>query len=302
MNFKQHHSDLKNKLLKLENKRLSEKTGKLKDTFHKGVYVISQFEDQDSYKIGLARGSSGLYQRVKSYAICYPYSDELWVHFMVICLSTTAAEKFEKVVLANKGLHKVEKNPTKGSLEWRVDSRYHSVKDAITQACVDHPNLWQKIIVFGKNGYQVIHNDLTKKYTRATFKLEKPLDSFTGKTNVYGTNEFLAVRKPGRRAKPIAPAKPLPPIPAPKGKFAKHTDDLAGRTILFKWDSSKPGDPRGWFKGHVLARKTTKREQAKGFNWNVKYTKADTNGEIMGTVATGLFALNYGKKWVLLRK
>jgi hypothetical protein len=317
MNFKQNHNDIKNKLLKLENKRISEKTGKLKDTYHKGVYFISQYADdampagtENAYKVGLARGASGLYQRVKSYAICYPYSDELWLHFMVICLSATDAEKFEKVVLADPDLHKIEKNPTKGSLEWRVNTRYHNIKDAIRMACIKHPDLWQKIIVFGENGWQVIHNDVSKKYTRSTFKLEKPNAEHPSRTNIYGTDEFIPVSKRGRKRKPVErhikqiPLKQIPITPPSSNyKFARYTEGepLAGRSILFKWDSTKPDQPRGWFKGVVAARKTTKREKEKGYNYNVKYTKENTQGEIVGTVATNLSRENYRKKWLLLR-
>ena len=297
MNFKSNHSDIKKKLLKLENKRTSSK-GILKDTFHKGVYVISQFEDQDSYKIGLARGNSGLYQRIKSYAIGYPYSDELFVHFMVICLSTTDAEQFEKIILSDKGLNKVEKNPSKGSLEWRINSKYNTIHNSITKACIDYPNLWQKIIVFGKNGWEVIHNDVTKKYTRSTFKLEKPVDDYTGKTNIYGTTEFIAQKKP----KVVKEVKHnTTPIYQPTSKADTYTDNIVGRMILFKWDSTDPNNPRGWFKGKVLAKKTTKLEKSKGFNYNVKYTKKDTNSQINGTVASQLIKSTYGSKWFILK-
>jgi hypothetical protein len=297
MNFKSNISDIKNKLLKLENKRTSHK-GKLKDTFHKGVYVISQFENQDSYKIGLARGTSGLYQRIKSYAIGYPYSDELFVHFMIICLSATDAEKFEKIILADTALNQVEQNPSKGSLEWRINSKYNTIQNSITKACLDYPNLWQKIIVFGKNGWEVVHNDVTKKYTRSTFKLEKPSDDYTGKTNVYGTTEFIAHKNP-KVIKEVK--KNTIPISKPTSRADNYSENIVGRTVLFKWDSTKPTDPRGWFKGRVLAKKTTKLEKSKGFNYNVKYTKKDTQGLINGNVASQLIKSTYGTKWFILK-
>jgi hypothetical protein len=303
MNFKSNIKEIKNKLLKLENKRTDTK-GKLVDTFHKGVYVISQFEDQDSYKIGLARGNSGLYQRIKSYAIGYPYSDELFVHFMVICLSADDAEQFEKVVLGDKGLSKVEKNPSKGSLEWRINSTYHNINNSIKEACINNPNLWQHIIVFGKNGYRIIHNDLTKKYTRATFNLEKPLDTFTDKTNVYGNLEVIGQKKQPRSIERAIESEAIVPvkIDQPTGKFGAYSDDLVGKRILFKWDSVKPTDPRGWYEGHVLKRKTTLKERKNGLNYNVKYTKTKTKGVIVGTVATELTKENFGKKWMLISK
>jgi hypothetical protein len=283
MNFKSNISDIKHRLL---------------NTFHKGVYVISQYENQDSYKIGLARGNSGLYQRIKSYAIGYPYADELYVHFMVICLSTTDAELFEKIILADKGLHKVEKNPSKGSLEWRINSKYNTIQNSITKACIDHPNLWQKIIVFGKNGWEVIHNDVTKKYTRSTFQLKRPADTHIEKTNIYGTYQFIAHKKP-KVIKEVK--KNTTPISKPTSRADNYSENIVGRTVLFKWDSTKPTDPRGWFKGRVLAKKTTKLEKSKGFNYNVKYTKKDTNGEIHGNVASQLIKSTYGTKWFILK-
>jgi hypothetical protein len=302
MNFKSNITEIKNNLLKLENKRINTK-GTKTNTYHKGVYCISQFEYRDQYKIGLARGNSGLYQRIKSYAIAYPYSDELFVHFMVICLSTTDAEQFERIVLADKGLSQIEQNPTKGSLEWRINSKFNNIQDSIRQACIDHPNLWQKIIVFGKNGWKVIHNDLTKKYTRSSFELEKPGDDWTEKRNIYGTTEIIqppATRT--RKQKKIVEVVPLKAIEKPQGTFNDYTENLAGKDILFKWDGVKASDPRGWYKGSIIKKKTTKIEKSKGFNYNVKYTKKGTNGEIVGTVATMLTKANYGKKRRLFKK
>jgi hypothetical protein len=215
---------------------------------------------------------------------------------MVICLSTTDAEQFERIVLADKSLSNIEQNPSKGSLEWRINSKYHTINDSIRHACIDHPDLWQKIVVFGKHGWKIVHNDPKKKYTRASFKLEKPGDDWTEKTNIYGTTEVI--QPSTTRKKKVVEVVPLKAIDKPKGKLTKYTEDLVGKDILFKWDGVKSSDPRGWYRGKVLKRKTTKLEKSKGFNnnYNVKYTKKQTNGEIVGTVATTLTKDNYGNK------
>jgi hypothetical protein len=301
MNFKSNIADIKNKLLKLENRRTDTK-GKEHPSYHKGVYVISQFEDRDSYKIGLARGRDGLYQRIKSYAIAYPYSDELFVHFMVISLSTEDAIKLERIILADKGLSKVEQNPSKGSLEWRINSKYHNINHSIKEACLDVKNkdLWQYVIVFGKNGWRVITNDVTKKLTRSNFNLDKPSDEFTDKSNVYGNTEVVG---PVKKKPIVVETKAIVPvkIDTPAGKFGAYSEDLFGKRILFKWDSDKASDPHGWFEGHVLKRKTTLKEKKHGFNYNVKYTKSKTKGSIVGIVASTLTKYNFGSKWLLIK-
>jgi hypothetical protein len=261
--------------------------------------VISQYDDDDIFKVGLARGVEGLYSRVKSYAIGMPYSDELWVQYMVICFSIPDAIEFEKHILQDKSLDKIEKHPSKGALEWRLNANYYGIQQSIINACIHKPNLWQKIIVFGRNGWKVVSNNdrHDKKYTKASFKLEKPPDDYTGKTNVYGTTEIVQPKKKKVKVAAVKPV-PLKPIVAPTGDFDKYTEDVAGRYILYKWDSDKESD-RGWFKGHILKRRTTLKERKKGLNYNVKYTKKATNGKIVGIVATELTKANYGTKWFL---
>lgn len=76
---------------------------------------------------------------------------------------------------------------------------------------------------------------------------------------------------------------------------------LEGRVVMFKWDSDKLGDPRGWFRGAVRPKAVTKEEAEKGYTHNVGYTAACTNGEIHGWVASELSQETYGGKWFLLK-
>ena len=66
------------------------------------MYIISRDLNEDkngklSYKIGLARGDKGLYDKVKSYKICYAYRDELFVQYMFVCLEKDNSEKVRSV-------------------------------------------------------------------------------------------------------------------------------------------------------------------------------------------------------------
>ena len=90
MNWFEHERQIKT-LLSRNDSTGEHKDGKPKKLFYGGVYIISRDLNEDkngklSYKIGLARGDKGLYDRVKHYKICYAYRDELFVQYVFVCL------------------------------------------------------------------------------------------------------------------------------------------------------------------------------------------------------------------------
>ena len=80
-------------------------------------------------------------------------------------------------------------------------------------------------------------------------------------------------------------------------KFTSHDESEATRGWRIGRISVKTGD--GWC---GLTSRTT--EIAAGLNYNVQYTRAETNGEINGTVATRLLRSEYGasRKWVIISR
>ena len=143
--------------------------GKKKTLFYGGVYIISRDLNEDkngklSYKIGLARGDKGLYDRVKSYKICYAYNDELFVQYMFVCLEKDNSEKLEKLILADNRLGKAEANPNKKE-EGKLSREYRFVskKDTLNNVLIDilnkNKDLWDIVIRFGENGWVLVSRD-----------------------------------------------------------------------------------------------------------------------------------------------
>ena len=113
MNFGSNEKLLK-KLLILPNKRDSKGKNKEKkkvDTYHKGVYLISRDIDDVCYKMGVAWGAGGLFNRLMSYKICHPYPTENFVQYLFITATSDDAKKLEKLLLDIKALHKPEGFP-----------------------------------------------------------------------------------------------------------------------------------------------------------------------------------------------
>ena len=84
-------------------------------------------------------------------------------------------------------------------------------------------------------------------------------------------------------------------------------------TIMYKFTSHDESDAtRGWRIGRIAVKTGDRRcgltsrttEIAEGLNYNAQYTRAETNGEINGTVATRLLRSEYGasRKWVIISR
>jgi hypothetical protein len=105
-------------------------------------------------------------------------------------------------------------------------------------------------------------------------------------------------------ANEVAPNSPWQAPPGVKAK--KKAKEMLPDTsiIMFKWDSDKASDPRGWFRGSVrkLRKHEEKKERKRGFTHNVVYSNKLTNDQIFGWVATKLDLDEYEDKWVLLKR
>ena len=111
MNFHKRHLDIKKLLLRPEKRKSKNPNKRDQEQFYKGIYVISRDADTDKlstdekprymYKVGMAHGDGGIYRRMDSYKMCFPYPDEFWMHFCIICPEAKDAERLEKVILKN---------------------------------------------------------------------------------------------------------------------------------------------------------------------------------------------------------
>ena len=144
------------KLLMLPDKVAGKKN---KSAYFKGVYIFSRDYDDNSYKIGMAWGIGGLFQRLKSYKICYPYKNEFFLQYLLISATADDAKTLETKVLASKKLESVDENPTvegRRSREWKMVSKREVLNNVLKSSLNANPNLWTHCIVFGKTGW-IIH-------------------------------------------------------------------------------------------------------------------------------------------------
>ena len=144
------------KLLMLPDKVAGKKN---KSAYFKGVYIFSRDYDDNSYKIGMAWGIGGLFQRLKSYKICYPYKNEFFLQYLLISATADDAKTLETKVLASKKLESVDENPTvegRRSREWKMVSKREVLNNVLKTSLTANQNLWTHCIVFGKTGW-IIH-------------------------------------------------------------------------------------------------------------------------------------------------
>ena len=170
MNVKDKENDIKKLLLHPEQRASKGKVPKLVDTFQKGLYVISRDVDDLTTKIGMAWGAGGIFQRVKSYKICFPYPTELFIQYAIICPTAESAKELEKIVLKNRRLSTVEANPTaqgRRSEEYKVVASRKDLYDVITESLDAHGDLWTHVVVFGLDSWKVVNQ------TRASAQYNK---------------------------------------------------------------------------------------------------------------------------------
>ena len=146
------------KLLMLPDKVAGKKN---KSAYFKGVYIFSRDYDDNSYKIGMAWGVGGLFQRLKNYKICYPYKNEFFLQYLLISATADDAKTLETKVLASKKLESVDENPTvegRRSREWKMVSKREVLNNVLKTSLTANQNFWTHCIVFGKTGW-IIHTN-----------------------------------------------------------------------------------------------------------------------------------------------
>jgi hypothetical protein len=181
-----YHSHVKwiHKLLLRPEKRKNTK-GKFVDQFYKGVYVISRDVKDVNYKMGMAHGMGGIYERMKSYYNCFPYESEFFIHFCVLSLESKDTKKLEKALL-NKTIKNAVPNPrnTKLNTEYRTLKKKADLHNSILRVLKDHPKLWSYVVVFGENGWRLLKNDGADRVDSGILSI--PAKSYTLKPLPFG--------------------------------------------------------------------------------------------------------------------
>jgi len=163
MNFKKHEKKIK-KLLVLSEKRRSEThPTQYRYQYQKGVYVISKDLNDDHHKIGMAHGSGGLFNRLKSYKICFPYPKEYYLQYLFICNSTNARLLEKKILARTDKLKHIqqaedvgeEKDEGRHSLEWRFTSKRDILNATLIDELNANPKLWEYAVIFGDKGWKI---------------------------------------------------------------------------------------------------------------------------------------------------
>ena len=159
MNFKDHEKKIQS-FLKTGSRKSTGKTEKNVATYQRGVYVISRFLNDDYVKIGMAHGDGGLFQRLKSYKICYPFKDEYFLQYLFIWPSSKNAEKLEKHILSRKdklhdiGVADVKNECVKAEGRYRKEYRCSATKNVMNETIMEelnkHKELWSNVVIFGK--------------------------------------------------------------------------------------------------------------------------------------------------------
>ena len=135
-----------------------------KGKFYKGVYVISRDEhenkkDELQYKIGMAHGGGGLYRRIQSYEMCYPYPDEYFMHFFILTHTEQDAKDLEKVILDYKSMKHVKRpKDLSKETEYRIVAKKETLHNALLKALKDNSKMWTYIVVLGEKGWKLIKN------------------------------------------------------------------------------------------------------------------------------------------------
>ena len=199
MNWHKQHKELKTLLLRPEKRKSSNPSKPDKQQFYKGVYVISRDLDENKnkelqYKIGMAHGYGGLFERLKDYEICYPYSDEYFIHFLILTHTGADAKKLEKVILHSASLSIVKRpKDTLKDTEYRTVLKKETLHNCLLKALKNNTDMWSYIAVMGDKGWKLIKNCGDDNINSGL--LSKPPNSKAKKVLPFSTDDKCYVEK-----------------------------------------------------------------------------------------------------------
>ena len=260
MDFKRKQIDIRN-LLVLSEKKMSKSTAKkitYKYQYQKGVYVFSKELNSDNHKIGMAFGSQGLFNRLKSYKICYPFPREFYLQYLFIT-DKTSARALETQILDRtdklKHIQKAEdlgdeKDQGEHSLEWRFTASKEVLNSTLIEELNKSPELWKYAVIFGANSWKIIPSPtrLTNFQRPASTRTEKPLFGEEKKADTFIPGPFEPVV--GKFAWVVNKGKKKDEFKALRGKI----DRFDGSEIWLKFPNYK--DAFAYKRDYVFKTKT----------------------------------------------
>ena len=212
MNFHDKSKDIRKLLkrpeLRKSNSKNPDKSNHNVAQFYKGIYVLSRDEELDKngklqYKIGMAHGSGGIYERLKSYKNCFPYEDEFYLHFCIITPKEEDAKKLEKIILRSDEEDEETKRKTlepvkrpgrihdPKNTEYRIVAKKSALHNALLKSLRDNPKLWDYAIIFGNQGWKMLPN--TGADLQNSGALSKPSSNDGAKPLLYSdVKDFIA--------------------------------------------------------------------------------------------------------------
>ena len=158
---------------------------------YSGLYIFSRDKAEKVYKFGMS--VSSLYRRLKQHKQCYPFQDEFFLQFIVVIRDTAgdAAGNEKRVRLLERKLLEatrkqstvVEKGEAEGDgkqgqgpeqgqrpVEYRVFANRNNLNKILKEALLNNRSMWDYLIVFGENGWDILPNKETLKHPIRTIK------------------------------------------------------------------------------------------------------------------------------------
>ena len=102
----------------------------------------------------------GIYNRLKSYKLCYPYDGEFWIHWLVLCSSIQDTKLLEKLILnhgsiRNKSVEWEHAPQARLSKEVKVLGQRSTLMNVFIDVLSSHRNNWIATVCFSDNNWKL---------------------------------------------------------------------------------------------------------------------------------------------------
>ena len=145
---------------------------------YSGCYVYSRLEDDTTVKLGMSQ--AGLFGRIAQAKSCYPYKNEMYLHFIIVSLDGQKKAKGTKsttryieneLLTQSKHMSTVDMEPSETSgaysdkeegnrpTEYRILGTSATLHKLLQVSLNKHRDKWDYLIVFSSTGWNIIPND-----------------------------------------------------------------------------------------------------------------------------------------------
>ena len=142
---------------------------------YSGCYVYSRVEDDTTMKLGMSE--AGLFKRISQAKSCYPYKDEMFLHFVIVSLDGQKKAKGTKsttrhieteLLTQSKHMSTVEMEPSEKEegnrpTEYRILGTSATLHKLIQVSLNKHREKWDYLVVFSNTGWNILPNDRLKE-------------------------------------------------------------------------------------------------------------------------------------------